>query len=107
MALVQTNLPLADILIEAGIGIWTMNTVLADNNVGATSANVAIKFCASLQEGFNYSNHSGSAGASFSFWFIGGGASGWYQSTELHLYRRYAEYMSITVDVHFEVLPTV
>jgi len=107
MAIVQTNLPLADILIETGIGIRAMNSALAANNVGATSADVAIKFCASLQQGFDYAQHNHAAGGAFTFWFIGGAGGGWYQNTELHLYRRYAEYMSITVNVHFEVLPTV
>ena len=106
MALVQTNLPLADILIETAWGIKYMNAALEANNVGATSADVAVKFCASLQQGFDYQDHSHTAGGAFTFWFIGGAAAGWYRNTELHLYRRYAEYMSITVDVHFEVLPT-
>lgn len=107
MAIVQTNLPLADILIETGIGIKAMNEALETNNVGATSANVAIKFCASLQQGFDYASHTHTAGGAFTFWFIGGAATGWYRNTELHLYRRYAEYMAITVDIHFEVLPAV
>jgi hypothetical protein len=107
MAIVQTHLPLADILIETGIGIHAMNSALAANHVGATNADVAIRFCASLREGFDYSQHNHSAGGVFTFWFIGGAGAGWYNNTELNIYRNYAEYISITVNVHFEVLPVV
>ena len=107
MALMQTNLPLADILIETGIGIYAMNKALETNNVGATSADVAIRFCASLQEGFDYKSHTHTAGGAFTFWFIGGAGAGWYRNTELHLYRNYSEYISISVNVHFEALPAV
>jgi len=107
MAIVQTNLPLADILIETGIGIRAMNNALAVNNVGATNADVAITFCASLQEGFNYADHSHSAGGAFTFWFIGGAAAGWYRNTELEIYRKYTESICIRVSIHFEIIPTV
>jgi hypothetical protein len=107
MAIVQTNLPLADILIETGLGIRAMNNALAANNVGATSADVSINFVASLQEGFNYSDHTHAAGGAFTFWLIGGAGAGFYRNTELNIYRRYAEEITISVTVHFEVLPTV
>jgi hypothetical protein len=107
MPIMQMNVPLADVLIETGIGIYAMNTALAPNNVGATSASVKIRFVASLQAGFDYQDHTHAAGGAFTFWFIGGAAAGWYRNTELHLYRRYAEYISIEVNVNFEMLPAV
>ncbi len=107
MAIVQTSMPLADILIETGIGISAMNNALATNNVGATSAEVAIKFCASLDTGFDYKSHNHSAGGAFTFWLIGGAAAGWYRNTELHLYRQYSESITISVNIHFEPLPDI
>ncbi|MCL4251519.1 MAG: hypothetical protein KJ065_25430 [Anaerolineae bacterium] len=107
MAIVQMNVPLADVLIETGLGIHHMNTALAANNVGATSATVKFLFVASFQEGFDYKDHSHSAGGAFTFWFIGGAAAGWYRNTELHLYRNYAEYIRMEVEVNFELLPAV
>lgn len=107
MAIKQMNVPLADVLIETGLGILAMNTALAANNVGATSANVKFLFVASFQDGFDYSVHSHSAGGAFTFWFIGGAGSGWYKNTELHLYRSYAEYIRMEVQVNFEILPEI
>ena len=107
MAIMQMNVPLADVLIETGIGIRYMNNALAANNVGATSASVKFMFVASFQEGFSYSEHNHDSGGSFTFWFIGGGASGWSKNTELHLYRKYAEYIRMEVEVNFEILPII
>ena len=107
MPIQQMNVPLADVLIETGIGIHAMNNALAPNNIGATSASVKIRFAASLQSGFDYSDHTHTAGGSFSFWLIGGAAAGWYRNTELHIYRRYAEHIYIEVNVNFEALPSV
>ena len=107
MAIKQMNVPLADVLIETGLGIHVMNNALSANNVGATSATVKFLFVASFAEGFDYVNHTNEKGCSFSFWFIGGGASGWSRSTELHMYRRYAEYIRMEVEVNFELLPAV
>jgi hypothetical protein len=107
MAIKQMNVPLADVLIETGIGIVAMNNALAVNNVGATRATVKLLFVASLQDGFDYQSHTHSAGGAFTFWFIGGAGAGWYRNTELHIYRSYAEYIRIEVEVNFEVLPEI
>jgi hypothetical protein len=107
MAIMQMNVPLADVLIETGIGIHYMNTYLAANNVGATSASVKFLFVASFQEGFVYDSHTHEAGGAFTFWFIGGAGAGWYRNTELHMYRNYAEYIRMEVEVNFELLPEV
>jgi len=107
MAIVQMHVPLADVLIETGLGIHAMNTALAANNVGATSASVKFLFVASFQEGFDYSVHNHAAGGAFTFWFIGGAAAGYYRNTELHIYRQYAEYIRMEVQVNFEILPTI
>jgi hypothetical protein len=70
-------------------------------------ADVAISFVATLQEGFNYADHTHAAGEAFTFWFIGEAAAGFYRNTELNIYCQYAETISINVNIHFEVLPTV
>jgi hypothetical protein len=107
MAIQELNVPLADVLIETGLGITAMNNALAVNNVGATSASVKLLFVASLQAGFDYTNHTHAAGGFFTFWLLGGAGAGFYRNTELHIYRQYAEYIRIEVQVNFEVLPTV
>ena len=107
MAIVETNLPLADILVETGEGIVAMNNALAPNGVGATEANVDLTFMASLQRGFDYSRTNKSGGASFTFWLIGGGGSTSYTRTELHLYSRYSETIRIRVGVKFEPLASI
>ena len=107
MSIVQMNVPLSDVLVETGRGIVAMNNALAPNNVGATSASVKFMFVASFQEGFDYSSHTHAAGGAFTFWFIGGAAAGWYRNTELHIYRKYAEYIRMEVEINFEMLPTV
>jgi hypothetical protein len=105
--IVQTDLPLADILIETGYGIVAMNNALAANNVGATEANVKIVFMAGLSRGHTYDRTHVNAGAVFSFWLIGGAGAASYTKTELHLYNRYSENIRIEVDIKFEPLAEV
>ena len=107
MAIVETNLPLADILIETAYGVVAMNSALAPNGIGATEADVSIRFMASLQRGHNYSRADHSAGASFTFWLIGGGGSASYSRTELHSYSRYMENIRMDIHVKFEPLASI
>ena len=60
-----------------------------------------------LGQGYDYTKHTVKAGAAFTFWIFGGAGAGTYRSTNLHLYRRYSEHIYITVNIHFEVLPSV
>lgn len=107
MAIVETNLPLADILIETGEGIVAMNNALAPNGVGATDARVKIVFMASLQRGFNYSRTNHSGGAVFTFWLIGGAGAATYTRTELEIYNRYTENIRIEIDIRFQALANI
>ena len=107
MSIVETNLPLADILVETGMGIVAMNAALEPNNVGATEADVSINFMASLQRGFNYSRTNKSGGAVFTFWLIGGAGAASYTKTELHLYSQYCQYINIRIGVKFRPLANV
>jgi hypothetical protein len=107
MAIVETNLPLADILIETGEGIVAMNNALAPNGVGATEASVELTFMASLQRGFDYSRTNHSGGAVFTFWLIGGAGAATYTRTELHIYNRYSENIRIRINVKFEPLANI
>jgi hypothetical protein len=107
MAIVETNLPLADILIETGFGIVAMNAALAPNGVGATHATVGIRFMASLQRGFDYSRTNHSGGAVFTFWLIGGAGAASYTRTDLHVYNQYSENIRIDISITFEPLPEV
>ncbi len=107
MAIVETNLPLADILIETGEGIVAMNNALAPNGVGATEADVSIRFMASLQRGFEYSRANHSGGAVFTFWLIGGAGAASYTRTELHVYNRYSENIRMDIHVKFEPLANI
>lgn len=107
MAIVETDLPLADILIETGYGIAAMNKALAPNNVGATEANVEMTFMASLSRGFSYNRSHTDVGASFTFWLIGGGGSASYTRTELSLYSRYSESIRLRVGVKFEPVANI
>jgi len=102
--IVETNLPLADILIETGMGIVAMNDALEPNNVGATEANVKIVFMASLQRGFDYKRTNKKGGAAFTFWLIGGAGVATYTKTELHIYNKYSQNIRIEIDVKFETL---
>jgi hypothetical protein len=107
MAIKQLDVPLADVLIETGLGIRAMNSALAPNNVGATSASVRIRFCATLSEGYDYASHTSEKGARFSFLFITGSGSGYSRSRDLHLYHRYTEQIFIEVNVEFQELPAI
>lgn len=107
MPIVQMNVPLADVLIEAAYGFGYMNSRLRPSGVQSTRVEVAIKFVASLQQGFNYSEHNHDAGGAFSFWLLGGAGAGWYSNTELHIYRQYAESISIEIRALFEAVPQV
>ncbi len=106
MTIVQMNVPLADVLIEAAYGFGFMNDQLRSSGVQSTRVEVAIKFVASMQAGFDYTDHTKEKGGSFSFWILGGSAAGWYTNTELHIYRRYAEYISMEIKAVFEAVPT-
>ena len=99
------NVPLADVLIEAARGFRYMNNALRPSGVQSTSVEVAIKFVASLQAGYDYREHTHEAGGFFSFWILGGAGAGWYSNTELHVYRRYAEYISMEIKAVFEAVP--
>ena len=104
----ELDVPLADVLIETGIGVAYMNHYLGENNVGATSASVKIRFVASMTEGHDYTNHvRTSSGAKFRFLFFGGGGTKTQRSTSYHQYHRYAEHIFIEVNVNFEQLPDV
>ena len=105
MPIVQMNVPLADVLIESAIGFGYMNNRLRSSGVQSTKVEVAIKFVASMQAGFDYESHTHTAGGAFSFWILGGAAAGWYTNTELHLYRHYAEYISMEIKATFEAVP--
>lgn len=107
MAIVETDLPLADILIETAYGIVAMNSALGSNGVGATEADVSIRFMASLSRGHTYDATHTTKGATFSFWLIGGGASGSYSRTELHSYSRYMENIRMDIHVKFEPLADI
>ncbi len=107
MPIVETDLPLADILIETGEGIVAMNDALAPNGVGATRATVAINFMASLSRGFDYSRQNHRGGAIFTFWLIGGAGAATYTRTDLHAYHSYSETINIKIDVTFEPRPSV
>lgn len=105
MPIVQMNVPLADVLIEAAYGFGYMNSQLRSAGVQSTRVEVGIKFVASLQEGFDYKSHTHTAGGIFSFWILGGAGAGWYTNTELHIYRQYAEYISMEIKAVFEAVP--
>lgn len=105
MPIVQMDVPLADVLIEAAYGFKYMNDSLRPSGVQSTKVEVAIKFVASLKEGFDYEKHTHTAGGMFSFWLLGGAGAGWYTNTELHIYRQYAEHISIEIKALFEAVP--
>lgn len=108
MALVQMDVPLADVLIETGIGIRAMNYALGENNVGATSASVKIRFVASFVEGNSFSSHNySSKGAKLRFLFFGGASTKHQRTTDYYSYRRLSEHIFIDVSVNFETLPDV
>jgi hypothetical protein len=105
MAIKEQEIPLADVLIETGMGIVAMNDALAENGVGATQASVKINFMASLSRGFDYKRENHSGGGAFTFWLIGGAGVGSYTRTELHQYSNYHEEINIEIDITFEPLP--
>ncbi len=107
MAIVETDLPLADILIETGYGIVAMNNALAPNNVGATEATVDMTFMAGLSRGHTYNRANHTTGANFTFWLIGGGGVASYTRTELSLYSRYSENIRIRIAVKFGPLAEI
>jgi len=107
MAIVELDIPLADVLTETGMGIVAMNDALAPNNVGATEADVSISFMASLSRGFDYSRVNHKGGAVFTFWLIGGAGAATYTKTELHIYYQYTQTINITINIKFRSLVNV